>query len=98
MAQAVAALDAYATVSVSPAILPASRKFFVSVDVTGLEWTSTTKDVLSITSNTSGQTSPSMIWERQSDNNWYRYGTAGSWALNASLFVHPVECTLDPTP
>ena len=73
----------------TPVTLPASKKFFVSIDVTNLQWTAGVKDTLNVVSNTTGQTTPSMIWEQQSNNTWYRYGTAGTWPLDASLFVHP---------
>lgn len=73
----------------TPVTLPASKRFFVSVDLTNLQWTPTVKDTLSIVSNSNGQTVPSAIWEQQSDNLWYHYGTAGSWNLNASLYIHP---------
>ncbi|HEU4718374.1 MAG TPA: PKD domain-containing protein, partial [Bacteroidia bacterium] len=72
----------------NPITLPASKKIFVSVDLTNLNW-STSHDTLSIVSNTNGQTTPSPIWERQSDNNWYQYTTSGSWNLSASLYIHP---------
>jgi serine protease len=73
----------------SPVTLPASKKFFVSVDLTNLQWTAGVKDTLSIVSNSNGQTTPSPIWEQQADNLWYQYTTAGSWNLAASLLVHP---------
>ncbi|HLP14085.1 MAG TPA: S8 family serine peptidase [Flavobacteriales bacterium] len=73
---------------VNPVTLPASKRFFVSVDLTNLSWTGI-KDTLSIVSNSNGETVPSAIWERQSDLLWYQYNTAGSWGLNASLVVHP---------
>lgn len=73
----------------SPITLPASKKFFVTVDLTNLQWTAGVKDTLSIVSNAAGQTTPSVIWEQQSDNLWYQYTTAGSWNLSASLYVHP---------
>ncbi len=66
--------------------LPASKKFFVSVDLTNLSWSA---DSLSIGSNSNGQTTPSAIWEKQSNNVWYQYGTAGSFNLSASLIMHP---------
>jgi len=80
---------------ITPVTLPVSKKLFVSVDLTSLEWTSTVKDQLSILSNSNGQTTPSPIWEKQADNLWYRYTTAGSWNLSASLFIHPL-LTNDP--
>jgi len=73
----------------APVTLPASKKFFVSVDLTNLQWSAGVKDTLSVVSNAAGQTTPSAIWEQQSNNTWYQYTTAGSWNLSASLFVHP---------
>lgn len=73
----------------TPVTLPASKRFFVSIDLTNLQWTSGVKDTLSIVSNSAGQTTPSAIWEKQSNNTWYQYTTAGSWNLSASLYIHP---------
>jgi PKD repeat protein len=73
----------------NPITLPASKQFFVSVGLTNLQWQAGVHDTLSIVSNSAGQTTPSVIWERQSDNLWYRYTTAGSWNLSASLYIHP---------
>lgn len=73
----------------TPITLPVSKKFFVSVDVSNLQWTAGVHDTLSIVSNSAGQTVPSAIWEKQSDNLWYQYTTAGSWNLQASLIMHP---------
>ncbi len=73
----------------SPISLPASKRFFVSVDLTNLSWTGTPKDTLSIVSNVHLQTVPSAIWEQQADNSWDQYTTAGTWNLSASLFIHP---------
>lgn len=73
----------------TPVTLPVSKKFFVSMDLTNLQWQSGVHDTLSIVSNSAGQTTPSAIWEKQSDNLWYQYTTAGSWNLSASLYIHP---------
>lgn len=81
----------------NPITLPASKKFFVSVDLTNLQWTAGVKDTLNIVSNTAGQTTPSAIWEKQSDNLWYQYTTAGSWNLSASLYIHPFLTTQNST-
>ncbi len=81
----------YTSVEFDPVItLPASKKIFISVDLTHLQWTDDVKDFLSIYSNFDGQSNPSPIWERQSDFQWYRYMTPGSWDLAASLFIHPL--------
>jgi PKD repeat protein len=74
----------------NPVTLPASKRFFVSVGLTNLQWQAGVHDTLSIVSNTNGQTTaPIPIWEKQSDNLWYQYTTAGSWNLSASLYIHP---------
>jgi serine protease len=72
----------------APVSLPASKKFFVSIDMTNLNWAAA-HDTLSIVSNVDGQTIPSAIWEQHSDNTWHQYTTAGTWNLSASLFVEP---------
>lgn len=73
----------------TPVTLPASKRFFVSVDFSNLAWSGSPRDTINIVSNTNGQTIPSAIWEQWADNSWHQYNTAGSWALNASLYVHP---------
>ncbi|MGZ4089502.1 MAG: hypothetical protein ACXVNO_02210 [Bacteroidia bacterium] len=73
----------------SPISLPASKKFFASVDVTGLQWTSTIKDSLSVYSNTDPQSSPTPAWEKWSTNAWYNYSNINSWGLGISLLIHP---------
>ncbi|MFD1628957.1 cadherin-like beta sandwich domain-containing protein [Pseudopedobacter beijingensis] len=73
----------------TPLALPVSKKIFISIDLSNLKWGTSEKDILNVTSNKDGDTNPSLIWEKQSDNLWYRYGTTGSWNLNASLLIHP---------
>lgn len=73
----------------TPINLPASKKFFASVDVTGLQWTAGVKDSLSIVSNTHPQSTPSPAWEKWSTNAWVNLGSASSWSLNISLLIHP---------
>jgi PKD repeat protein len=73
----------------NPVTLPASKKFFVSVGLSNLQWSGMVKDTLSIVSNSNGQSVPSPTWEQQSNNVWYQYGTAGSWNLGVSLLIHP---------
>jgi len=69
--------------------LPISKRFFVSVDVNNLVWTAGTHDTLSIVSNLHGQTVPSAIWDRNATSTWQQYNTGTTWALNASLVMHP---------
>lgn len=70
--------------------IPASKKFFTSVDMSALTWTTTTKDSLSIVSNTNGQTpNPSPTWERKANNTWYQYNTTGATTASLSLVMFP---------
>lgn len=73
----------------TPITLPVSKRFFVSVDLSNLQWQPGAYDTLSIVSNNNGQTVPSAIWEKQNDALWYHYNSAGSWALDASMMMHP---------
>jgi hypothetical protein len=75
----------------NPAItLPASKKFFVSVDVSNLSWTANPKDSLAINSNQDPQSNPTTTWEKQSNNTWYRYDdVTNSWNLRISLYIFP---------
>ena len=67
----------------TPVTLPASKKFFVSVDMNNLFWPA---DTLSIYSNRPGQ-SINTAWERAIDGNWYSY--TANWGSNQSLYIHP---------
>lgn len=73
----------------TPLTLPASKRFFASVDVSALSFTTAIKDSLSIVSNTDLQTIPTQAWEKWSTNAWYKYDNASSWGLDISLLIHP---------
>jgi hypothetical protein len=46
---------------------------------------------LSILSATADET-PAAIWEQHADGQWFQYGDAESWNLNASLMIFPNAC------
>ena len=74
----------------TPISLPASKKFFVSVDLTNLCWSGACKDTLNILSNADKQTNPTLVWEQLSDNTWHRYSSGGvTYNLDVSLIIHP---------
>ncbi len=88
----------YSVATFAPAVqLPGSRKFFVSVRLSNLSWNANPRQSLSIVSNSDGQTSPGAIWEQQQNNLWARYGDAGSFTLQASLYIHPFLTDAAPT-
>lgn len=72
----------------TPITLPASKKFFVSVDFSSLTWPS---DTLNIFSNQIGQSPVSDAWERQSSGTWYNFTNASAWGTSGqvSLYIHP---------
>ncbi|MGQ0829649.1 MAG: S8 family serine peptidase [Bacteroidota bacterium] len=71
--------------------LPASKKFFISVDLTNLTWSGTPKDTLSILSNKHLDTDPSPVYDQKSTNAWVQYGLGSgtSWNLKIKLYIHP---------
>lgn len=73
----------------TPLTLPVSKRFFASVDLSALSFTTAIKDSLSIVSNTDLQTIPTQTWEKWSTNTWYRYDNVNSWGLDISLLIHP---------
>jgi len=70
----------------TPVNIPASRKFYVGVDVTNLSWSA---DTLSVVSNTTGQTVPSAVWQKTSAGVWQQYNTSTAWTLNISMYIFP---------
>ncbi len=66
-----------------------SGAFFAGVDFSNLTWGGV-YDTLSIQCNTDGETVPSQVWEKQSDNLWYQYGTTYSFNLDISLAIFPI--------
>lgn len=71
--------------------LPASKKFFVSVDISELVWTAEVKDSLSIRASISSTPPVSPIWYQNSGGTWFQYGAAGSTWANAAqyILIHP---------
>jgi serine protease len=82
--------NSYLDAAFRPVInLPASKKFFISVDYSNLNWT-TSKDTLAIVSNLNGQSIPSGIWEQKNTNTWAQMGVTGSsWNFKASMYMFP---------
>ena len=77
--------------------LPASKKFYVSVDISNLVWNATTKDSLAIFSNNyqSQGDGSNDLWELWEDDSWSRY-SASYGVSGMKLFIHP-HLTSTPT-
>lgn len=70
--------------------LPASKAFYISVDMSNLVWNDDYKDKLAVYSNQQGESNANYIWNRGEDLVWRRYGSPNTWNLtNASLLIHP---------
>jgi hypothetical protein len=67
--------------------LPASKKFFLSVDYSSLSWPN---DSLAIYSSLSGRT-PNYAWEKWQDNSWNTVTSESG--LSLSLFMNPFLST-----
>lgn len=76
----------------SPTTLPASKKIFVSVVIDQLQWNAAARDVFGLVSNTAGQTVPTTLWEKWSDDSWHRFTTSGSWNLSVSAYAAVNTC------
>jgi len=75
----------------SPIALPASKQFFVSVDVSNFTWSTSftgTRDSISLYSSTSGDVFPVQAFEQWEDGSWYDMSSA--WGgLDIALTVFP---------
>ncbi len=81
----------YTEVVFNPAIsLPASKKFFVSADMSNLDWTDTPKDSLAVYTDTIG-VGPGGAWEQWSDDTWSSF--LDSWGIDLALYIHPFIST-----
>ena len=80
--------------------LPASKQFFVSVDISNFSWTN--NDSIAIVSTSDGDYAPGTgtAWEKQIDGNWYNFDN--TWGLDAALAIFPfvsetaTSCSLLP--
>jgi hypothetical protein len=76
--------------------LPASKRFFVSVDISNLSWAA--GDSLSIVSNVDLETNPGATWDRFDDGSWVAQYNPGNWDLNISTVILPYLATSAKTP
>lgn len=69
--------------------LPASKKFFISVDISQLVWDNLTKDSLSIRANSIGQTVGNPAWDQKSNGTWVNNDIVLWPPGGMSLLIHP---------
>lgn len=75
----------------APIALPASKQFFVSVDISKFTWSTSgtgTRDSISLWGTTADDVVPGQAYEQWSDNDWYDMYTAWS-GLNLALAIFP---------
>jgi hypothetical protein len=68
--------------------IPASKKLFISVDVSELDIFS--GDLLGIYSSDWDELTPNTAWEQWSDNVWYPFSSAAGWEGNVSIAMVPL--------
>lgn len=72
----------------APIALPASKKFYVTIDVSNFSWTLSTKDSISLVTTKDGDVVPGQGWEQWSDDSWNDMNSA--WGgLNIALIILP---------
>ena len=75
----------------APIALPASKQFFVSVDLSNFTWVPTigsgTRDSISLTCTLNGEVLPNNAWELWEDFSWNDFASA--WGLETQLGVFP---------
>lgn len=80
-----------------PVALPASKKFYVSVDLENFSLE--TGDSIAIVSTTQGDlvAGTGTAWERQSDSSWHNFneGAGLSWGFDAALAIFPFLSTTE---
>ena len=83
-------------INFSPAIaMPASKKFYVSVDVSNFKWTvgGSLRDTLWIGGTKNNEVLPNTAWEYESDSSWVAFPDnwtdAQSNPLNINLWIFP---------
>jgi hypothetical protein len=69
--------------------LPASKQFFVSVDISNFSWTS--YDSIAVVSTAQGDYAlgTGTAWEKWYDGSWYNFDDQNSWGLDAALAIFP---------
>lgn len=73
----------------TPVQVPASNRFFVSVDYQQLKWDECCTDKISLYSAQNGLADPSPIWMMDRDGIWRQNGTVDAQPLKSYLYIHP---------
>ena len=89
----------------TPIALPASKQFFVSVDISNFTWSTTvtgTRDSITLYSSTAGDVFPVQGYEQWSDGTWYDMSSAwGGLDIALTVFPYvgnsPVSCSTNTT-
>jgi hypothetical protein len=73
----------------TPIALPASKQFYVSVDISNFSYGS--GDSISVVSTTEGDLlqGTGTAWDKESDNNWYNFNDPNAWRLDVALAIFP---------
>lgn len=79
-----------------PIAVPASQEIAVGVDMSNLDYAG--GDTIGLITNTNGEPSSSIGWEKWSDNNWYTYTDPTGWGLTSlSHYIFPDLTSAPPS-
>jgi len=70
----------------NPVTLPASKKFYVSVDVSNFAYPN---DSIWIAGTEDSTVLPNQAWEQFSDGSWHAYNSDSSWGYDIVLWIFP---------
>ncbi len=69
-----------------PVAMPASQKFYVSVDISNFSWST---DSIWIAGTLDGEAGANTAWEQWDTNTWYAYSSGDAWGLDVTLWIFP---------
>ncbi len=69
-----------------PVAMPASQRFYVSVDFSNFAWNT---DSIWIAGTLDGEAGPNTAWEQWDNNTWYAYSSLDAWELDVTLWIFP---------
>ncbi len=73
--------------------LPASKKFFISVNMSNLSCEE--GDSLSLVSTAIDDIIPGIAWDRWYDGTWHPYYAPEDWNINVALYIFPLVSTTE---
>lgn len=74
----------------TPVKLPASKKFYVSVDISNFSYPN---DSIWLKGTVDGEDIPGQAWDQYIDDTWHAFNTPENWNVNVTLWIFPTVST-----